>query len=141
MSKLVLPASALVAFLLSAGTLAGQPAPPSTDIFLAPIRMQNDKPTVGRPSNITHRAGYDNQPSFTADSRSLLFTSGREDAQADIDRYDLRTRATSRITSTTESEYSATVFGDAWHRLDDVIDLVVDVGLQLVGGVLGHHPV
>jgi hypothetical protein len=93
-------------------TLAGQAAPPSTDIFLAPLRIQNDKPTIGRPVNITHRTGYDNQPSFTPDSRSVLFTSVREDAQADIYRYDLATRSTGRITSTPESEYSATVYGD-----------------------------
>ena len=98
-----------------APTLAGQAAPPSTDIFVAPIRIQNDKPTIGRPVNITHRTGYDNQPSFTPDSRAVLFTSVRDDAQADIYRYDLATRATSRVTSTPESEYSATVYGDGKH--------------------------
>ena len=108
MSKL---SSLVVALSLSGKALAAQ-APPSTDIFLAPVRIQNDKPVVGKPVNITNRVGYDNQPSFTPDSRSVLFTSVREDAQADIYRYDLRTRATTRITSTPESEYSATVYGD-----------------------------
>ena len=112
MSKLISPVVALVALSLPGGALFGQAGPPSTDIFLAPIRIQNDRPVVGKPVNITHRAGYDNQPSFTPDSRSVLFTSVREDAQADIYRYDLRTRTTSRITSTPESEYSATVYGD-----------------------------
>lgn len=109
MSKLV---SLAIALSLLGEVLGAQAGPPSTDIFLAPIRMQNDRPVVGKPMNITNRPGYDNQPSFTPDSRSLLFTSVREDAQADIYRYDLRTRATSRITSTPESEYSATVYGD-----------------------------
>ena len=113
MSKFISSMTALVGLSLPGAALLGQAAsPPSTDIFLAPVRIQNDKPTVGRPVNITHRAGYDNQPSFTPDSRSVLFTSVREDAQADIYRYDLRTRTTSRITSTPESEYSATVYGD-----------------------------
>src|ERR1044072_4011176 len=103
---------ALVGLSVIGTTLAGQAAPPSTDIFLAPVRVQNDKPTIGRPVNITHRAGYDNQPSFTPDSKSVLFTSVREDAQAYIYRYDLATRSTTRITSTPESEYSATVHGD-----------------------------
>jgi len=111
MSKFVLWV-ALVVFSAMGTMLAAQAAPPSTDIFLAPIRVQNDKPTVGRPVNITHRTGYDNQPSFTPDSKSVLFTSVREDAQADIYRYDLAARSTSRITSTPESEYSATVYGD-----------------------------
>jgi hypothetical protein len=41
-----------------------------------------------------------------------LFTSVRGDAQADIYRYDLAAKTTTRVTSTPESEYSATVFGD-----------------------------
>src|SRR5919199_943152 len=112
MSKLVSAVAALGALFLPGAFLTGQGAPPSTDIFLAPIRIQNGKPVVEKPVNITARPGYDNQPSFTPDSRSLLFTSVREDAQADIYRYDLRTRATTRVTSTPESEYSATVYGD-----------------------------
>src|SRR3954465_80562 len=108
MSKLVSSAVALLALSLAGEALSAQAAPPSTDIFLAPLRVQNGKPVVGRPVNITSRPGYDNQPSFTPDSRSVLFTSVREEAEADIYRYDLRTRATSRITSTPESEYSAT---------------------------------
>ncbi len=112
MNKFVSFLAALVVLSAPGEALTGQAAPPSTDIFLAPIRIRNDKATVGRPVNITHRAGYDNQPSFTPDSRSVLFTSVRDGAQADIYRYDLGTHATSRITSTPESEYSATVYGD-----------------------------
>lgn len=66
--------------------------------------------SIGTPENVTARVGYDNQPSFAPDGRSLFFTSQRDDAQADIYRYDLGTRATSRVTTTApESEYSATV--------------------------------
>ena len=87
-------------------------APPSTDIFLAPLTTRAGKLVVGTPTNVTQRPGYDNQPSFTPDGRALLFTSVREDAQADIYRFDLRSRATSRVTATPESEYSASVYGD-----------------------------
>lgn len=86
--------------------------PPSTDIWLAPLTLRAGKYGVGTPVNVTRRTGYDNQPSFTPDSRALLFTSVRGDAQADIYRYDLRARTTTRVTSTPESEYSATVYGD-----------------------------
>jgi hypothetical protein len=96
----------------AASSLGAQAAPPATDIFLAPIELKSDKLLVGTPVNVTARPGYDNQPSFTSDSRSILFTSVRGDAQADIYRYDLATKATSRVTATPESEYSATVFGD-----------------------------
>lgn len=90
----------------------GQATPPSTDIYLAPVRQQGGRWLVGAPVNITNRPGYDNQPSFTPDSRSVLFTSVRGDGQADIYRYDRRTRSTSRLTNTPESEYSATVYGN-----------------------------
>jgi hypothetical protein len=59
--------------------------------------------------NITDRPGYDNQPSFTENQRGVFFTSVRDDAQADIYRYDLGTKHTTRVTTTApESEYSAT---------------------------------
>jgi WD40-like Beta Propeller Repeat len=112
MSKLVLPASIVFASLCASRTTIAQAAPPSTDIYLAPVKMQRGQLVVGAAVNITNRPGYDNQPSFTPDSKSILFTSVRADAQADIYRYDLRTKSTSRVTSTPESEYSATVFGD-----------------------------
>ena len=92
--------------------LAQAAPPPSTDIFLAPVRIDRGQLVVGTPVNVTNRPGYDNQPSFTPDSRALLFTSVRADAQADIYRYELQNKSVSRVTTTPESEYSATVFGD-----------------------------
>jgi hypothetical protein len=99
---------AFVAFLVVGGA-AGAQAPPSTDIFLAPLSVERGRPVIGPPVNVTQRPGYDNQPSFTPNSRSVLFTSVRDDGQSDIYRYDLATKATTRVTSTPESEYSATV--------------------------------
>lgn len=112
MSKYTSTIAALVAIVVAGDAARAQAAPPATDIFLAPIRIQGGKPVVGTPVNITNRPGYDNQPSFTSDSKAVLFTSIRADAQADIYRYDLATKTTTRITSTPESEYSATVYGD-----------------------------
>jgi hypothetical protein len=88
--------------------LSGQAAPPPTDIFLAPLSMKDGVPAVGTPVNITHQPGYDNQPWFTPDSRSMLFTSARGETQTDIYRFDVASRATTRLTQTPESEYSAT---------------------------------
>jgi len=96
----------------AASAAAGQRLPPTTDIYLARARIEHGTVLIGPPLNITNRPGYDNQPSFTPDSRSILFTSVREDAQADIYRYDLASRSTTRVTATPESEYSATVYGD-----------------------------
>lgn len=89
--------------------------PPSTDVWIAPITRQGDSLTIGAPRNVTNRPGYDNQPTFTSDSRALLFTSVREDGQADIYRYDLVRKATTRLTTTSESEYSATITPDRTH--------------------------
>ena len=84
--------------------------PPATDdIFVVSVTASGkDKLAFGEPTNITSRAGYDNQPSFLTDGQSLLYTSLREGDQTDIYRYDFKTKQTVRLTSTPESEYSPT---------------------------------
>jgi len=99
--------------LLSSAPLAAQA--PSTDVWLAPLSRVGDSLVVGTPRNLTNRPGYDNQPSFTPDSRAILYTSIREDGQADIYRYDLASGAITRLTSTPESEYSPTATPDGKH--------------------------
>jgi dipeptidyl aminopeptidase/acylaminoacyl peptidase len=84
-------------------------SPPDTDIFVVDVRSEGGKLVFGQPANITKRVGYDNQPSFLPDGQTLLFTSQREHDQTDIYRYDLRTGATTHLTSTPESEYSPTL--------------------------------
>ncbi len=106
--------AAVVAIALSGQTpaVAAAQGPAGTDIHLIPIVLRDSTATVGTPLNITGRPGYDNQPSFTPDGRSVLFTSIRADAQSDIYRYDILSRSTARVTSTAESEYSATAMPD-----------------------------
>jgi len=82
-------------------------APPATDIYLADLRVVQGRVSVGTPVNITNRPGYDNQPSFLPDGRSILYTSVR-DSQADIYRFDIERRTNSAVTQTRESEYSPT---------------------------------
>jgi hypothetical protein len=101
---------------------AAAPAPPDTDIYLAPLKTEDGRITVGAPANITNNPGYDNQPSFTPDGRSVLFTSQRgpspglrdaaATAQTDVYRYDIGARSIARVTQTPESEYSPTVMLD-----------------------------
>jgi dipeptidyl aminopeptidase/acylaminoacyl peptidase len=83
-------------------------APPATDIYLADLRVSDRKISVGTPVNVTTRPGYDNQPNFVPSGHAFLYTSVHEDGQADIYRYDLDRRTSSRITTTRESEYSPT---------------------------------
>ncbi|HVF50037.1 MAG TPA: hypothetical protein VNA19_08120 [Pyrinomonadaceae bacterium] len=87
-------------------------APPATDIFLVSLQKRGGRWQAGQPLNITRRAGYDNQPSFLPDGRTLLYTSIREDKQADIYRYDYRAASETRLTATAESEYSPTLTPD-----------------------------
>jgi len=101
----------LIGVALSVALAAGAnaQAAPASDIYLAPLVLMHGQPEIGIPVDITTRPGYDNQPSFTPDSRSILFTSIHHDGQADIYRYDLATKRIARVTSTPESEYSPTV--------------------------------
>jgi dipeptidyl aminopeptidase/acylaminoacyl peptidase len=98
-----------VAGLIAASAAARAQRPPSTDIFLAPLSIDNGRPIIGTPVNVTNRPGYDNQPSFTPDAHAFLFTSTHDDGQSDIYRYDLEAKEITRVTTTPESEYSATV--------------------------------
>jgi hypothetical protein len=86
-----------------------QPTPPANDIFLVEMASAKGQLKVGEPRRITTWEGYNNQPMFLKDARSLLYTSIRADRQADIYRYDLRDGQTVRVTETTKtSEYSPT---------------------------------
>lgn len=100
---------ASAALLLAPATVAAQGG---TDVWVATFHEIGTHVSIGRPANVTRRAGYDNQPSFTADGRAILFTSIREDAQADIWRVPVAGGAPTKLTDTPESEYSATLTPD-----------------------------
>jgi len=103
------------AFLLSLASFAanlGAQAPPSTDIYLARLQRADGRLTIRSIRNITRRVGYDNQPAFAPDSRTLYFTSNRGDGQTDIWQIDMATLRERRFTRTRESEYSAAVTPD-----------------------------
>ena len=93
--------------------VAAAPAgPPATDIYLADLRVAQGRVSVGTPVNVTARPGYDNQPYFLPGGRAFLYTSIREDSQADIYRYDIARATSVRLTTTRESEYSPTPLPD-----------------------------
>lgn len=95
----------LLAF--STRTSAAQ-GPPGTDVWLISMPSSPEALQPDGAVNVTGRAGYDNQPSFTPDGASLLYTSQRGE-QTDIYRYDLATGEAHRVTDTPESEYSPLV--------------------------------
>ena len=85
--------------------------PPTSDIFLVDVRTKKGEMVFGDPRKITNTPGYNNQPSFMPDGKSVLYTSIRN-KQADIYRYELGSGATSQVTDTPESEYSPTLMLD-----------------------------
>ncbi len=99
---------ALASCVIQASGARAQASDP--DIFLARLTSRAGRLSVDSLRNLTHRAGYDNQPSWSPDGKDLYFTSVRDDAQADIYRIDVASGAMTRVTTTApESEYSATV--------------------------------
>ncbi len=80
-----------------------------TDIFVATFSDVAGKVSVGRPANVTRRAGYDNQPAFTRDGSAILFTRmPAPGAAPDIWRVPAVGGPAEPVTETAESEYSAT---------------------------------
>lgn len=97
-----------LALLAAAGASSAHAQAPDTEIFLLPITSSDSGPAFGLPRNVTNRPGYDNQPGFTPDGQSMLYTSAGEDTQADIFRYEIASGIVTRVTRTApESEYSA----------------------------------
>ncbi|MFO0358181.1 MAG: TolB family protein [Sphingobacteriaceae bacterium] len=80
---------------------------PETDLWLIKPDVK-DRSTITEIINITNRAGYDNQPSFSKDGKQIYFTSIHEDKQADIYAYQLKSKKIIQLTRTKESEYSPT---------------------------------
>jgi hypothetical protein len=89
-------------------TPAAQPAPPATEVYLVSL-ADPAAWTAASVTNISNSPGYDNQPHFMRDSRSVLFTSNRDGKQSDIYRYWIADRKLTQVTDTRESEYSPTL--------------------------------
>lgn len=83
---------------------------PNPEIFLFSVEKSNDKFTFSGGKNITNNAGYDNQPSFTLDNRSILFTSNRNNKDTNIYEYFLADGKLEQITTSEDNEYTAKDF-------------------------------
>ncbi len=96
--------TAVLASLACAPALAA--AQGTSDVFLVRLHATSGVEGVTR---VTNRAGYNNQPAFLRDGRTLLYTAIDSAGQADIWQFDIASAVTSRLTRTSpESEYSAT---------------------------------
>lgn len=100
--------SIIFLFFINAVGVLSQTAPPAADIYLIDIKTRGAKIELGKPLQMTEWRGYDNQPMFWPDGKSLFYTSIRDDGQADIYQYKIAENAITNVTKTFESEYSAT---------------------------------
>ncbi len=82
---------------------------PETDVWLFKIEKKDNIYVYSNPLNITHRVGYDNQPTFTADGKSILYVSIDSTKQADIYQYNISKKTAINITKSDVSEYSPTL--------------------------------
>src|SRR5437870_2791349 len=92
-------------------TPTATPTPPASNIYVIEVKSHQGQLKFGEPKKITTSVGYNNQPSFLPNGKSLLYASIR-DKQADIYRYDLGSGTTIQITDTKESEFSPTLMPD-----------------------------
>ena len=102
---------ALAPSLAAVPTLGAQPRP-STDVWIVRMRQSGNTITFGEPRNVTARTGYDNQPGFTADGKAVMYTVTVNDGPADIWRFTLPSGKPKPLTTTAQSEYSATATPD-----------------------------
>ena len=88
--------------LLFCVTVFGQNA---TEIYLFDIVESEGNYVLKNPVNISNNKGFDNHPSFTEDSRSILFSSVRK-GQMDIAQYEIFDDYRTWLTNTEANEFS-----------------------------------
>ena len=74
-------------------------AQPSTDIYLFDMKLSDRNISLSNPINITHRKGYDNQPSFAPNSALIYYTSAVDTSgNTEIKTYNYLTKKTNLFT-------------------------------------------
>ena len=109
----------LLLLLISATAFGQEPAQtppvlelPESDIFLFELGNQDGKLTVSNGRNITPRKGYDNQPWFTPDSSSILFSANHKPDRTDVFEYTIKSQKTTQVTDSPAQEYSPQISPD-----------------------------
>lgn len=85
---------------------------PGFDIYLMDLPL-NGNPAS--PVNITNHPGYDNQPSFSANGKYILFSSFHDTIQSEIFKYDIKKKSTTQLTHNSLSEFSPEMTPDKKH--------------------------
>ena len=85
---------------------------PECDIFLFDLVETSDEMKISNGRNVTERKGYDNQPWFTPDSKSFLFSANQEPDRTDVFEYFIESGETKQVTNSPTQEYSPQVSPD-----------------------------
>jgi len=99
----------LLKFALLLGILFGQNG---TEVYLFDLVSKDGIFSIENPLNISNNPGYDNQPSFMKNGRSVVYASTRND-QTDIVSYNIRTGKSTWLTDSEGSEYSPVQIGSS----------------------------
>ena len=113
-------------FICSVGMTAGfLSAQGSSEIYLIKMSVEGGKYVFSNPLKITQMEGYNNQPQFHPDGKSLLYSAGMAD-NTEIYQYVIESGKTQVLTSTPDSEYSPSVMPEG--KSFSVIQLVITEG-------------
>jgi len=110
---------------------------PDTDVWLFKIEKNKTELKLSDPLNITKREGYDNQPSFSNDSKKIYYVSIREDKQADIYIYDIGSKKSNQLTKTKESEYSPVLTPDGKYLNSVVVEADSAQRIHFINAISG----
>jgi Tol biopolymer transport system component len=101
---------ALVAGLMQTPAPPAQtPAPPpGTDIYLVPLSRGLPSMKIAKPSPVSAAPGYDNQPNFSPDGKTILFAANHDGKQTDVYVFDRASGTVKQLTQTAENENSPT---------------------------------
>jgi len=98
-----------VLFFVGAATLLSAQLP-QTNLHIVDLKKENKKLILGKIKLINVAKGYNNQPSFSNDQKTIYFVSADSLGQTDVYAYALRSKKTRKVTQTNLSEYSPQEF-------------------------------
>ncbi len=95
---------------------------PETDIVLAQVEIKNNLIKIEKAENVTNRKGYDNQPFFLPDEKTILFSSSDSVGRIHIHKYEIKSKKIKQHTRTKTSEYSPVLAPDKGYISSVVVE-------------------
>lgn len=90
---------------------------PSTDVYVFDFDLSGNNLNLSNPKLVTYfnDGGYNNQPSFFDDDLLFISSDYKGEINTEILKLDLRSEKLTRVTKTSQSEYSPTLMPDGKH--------------------------